>query len=75
MSYIKNMNLMEYELYDLDKDISQSDNIIDNIQNAESYIRLVNIKLKEIQSHGYYWEELPALEGNQRIIKTEYNPY
>lgn len=75
MIYIKNMNLVEYELYDLDKDISQSDNIIDNFQNAESYIQLVNNKLKEIQIHGYVWEELPVLEESRRIIKTEFNPY
>lgn len=75
MTYIKNMKIEEYELYDLNKDISQSYNIIDHVHNAEYFIQLIDNKLKEIQINGYTWELLPSMEEAPRRIKTEFNPY
>ena len=75
MTYIRNMKLEEYELYDLTRDISQSYNIFEHFPDSETYMQLINNKLKEIQNHGYLWEQLPSLEGSPRRIKTEFNPY
>jgi arylsulfatase A len=75
MTYIKNMDLKEYELYDLNTDISQTENLIHSIPDGDFYIQLVNSKLEEIQAHGYYWEGLPLLDGSPRRIKTEINPF
>jgi arylsulfatase A len=74
MTYIRNMTLLEYELYDLNGDISQSENIIDNVHRAEYYKQIINDKLEEIQTQGYKWENLPPQEGPVRI-KTEWVKY
>ena len=71
MEYIKTMNLVDYELYDLSKDIAQQENIIDKHPNSEVYKRLINDKLKEIQESGYVWKKLPDATGNKKI-KTEW---
>ena len=75
MIYIKNMNIKEYELYDLDLDISQSRNIIDRYKDAGFFIQVINEKLNDIQKSGYFWENLPDMEDRPRILKTEFNPY
>ncbi len=75
MTYIKNMNLEEYELYDLHRDISQSRNLFDQFVDAGLFQQIINETLKHIQINGYIWEDLPALEDSPRIIKTEFNPY
>lgn len=75
MIYIKNMNIREYELYDLDRDISQSGNLIDRYKDAGLLKQIVNEKLKDIQKSGYLWVNLPDMEDSPRIIKTEFNPY
>jgi arylsulfatase A len=75
MEYIKSMDLKGYELYNLNKDIGQKENLIYEFPNAKSLQRLIDKKLKEIQKEGYYWEDLPALEDSRRIIKTEFNKY
>lgn len=71
MEYIKTMNLVDYELYDLSKDIVQQENIIDKHPNSEVYKGLINDKLKEIQESGYFWKKLPGATGNKKI-KTEW---
>jgi arylsulfatase A len=75
MDYIKSMDLNEYELYNLEKDMGQKENLIDEIPNAKSLQRSIDKKLNKIQKEGYYWENLPALEDSRRIVKTEYNKY
>jgi arylsulfatase A len=74
MEYIKKMNLVEYELYDLSKDVGQQENIIDMHANSEFYKGLINKKLKEIQESGHYWKQLPDATGNKKI-KTEWVRY
>ncbi len=64
MTYIRNMKLEEYVLYDLTRDISQSYNIFEHFPDSESYMQLINNKLTEIQNHGYLWEQLPSLKGS-----------
>lgn len=75
MEYIKNMDLNEYELYNLKKDIGQEDNIFQDVQDAEILKSMIDNQLQEIQKEGYYWEELPELENSRRIIKTNFNKY
>jgi arylsulfatase A len=74
MTYIRNMSLVEYELYDLNEDISQDENIIDNFHRTEYFKQIINDKLEEIQTQGYHWESLPSPEGQVRI-KTEWVKY
>jgi arylsulfatase A len=74
MTYIKNMGLQEYELYDLENDIYQDNNLIDSHPDARRYIQLIDDKLLEIQKDGYCWEELPPASGPRRI-KTDWVRY
>jgi len=74
MTYIKNMQLEEYELYDLEDDISQDSNLIQSYPDAGILIELLDEKLLEIQEVGYFWEELPPAKGPKRI-KTDWVKY
>jgi len=74
MAYIKKMDLVDYELYDLSNDIGQVENIINDHFNTILYRGLINNKLREIQLRGYYWEELPEASGLKKV-KTEWNKY
>ena len=71
MAYIKNMNLVDYELYDLSKDIGQTENIINEHPKTELYKNLIDDKLKDIQLKGYNWEELPEAIWPKKV-KTEW---
>jgi len=68
------MDIREYELYNLDKDISQSENIIKESANADFYINLIDKKLDEIKKEGYNWEKLPNANRSKKI-KTEWVRY
>lgn len=74
MSYIKNMDLVEYELYDLSNDIHEDNNLIGKHSNAEFYKEIVNKKLIEIQTEGYNWENLPPANENRKV-KTDWVKY
>jgi arylsulfatase A len=74
MDYIKNMNLREYELYDLVNDKGQHENIIDTHPKSKLFEKLINEKLNEIQVHGYYWDTLPEPSGIKRV-KTNWVSY
>ena len=74
MTYIKEMNLTQYELYDLSKDIHQSDNIYNEHPDAEMYKRLVDDKLEEIQMKGFEWDQLPPATGRKKL-KTDWVKY
>jgi arylsulfatase A len=74
MSYIKSMDLVDYELYNLTDDPGQYQNLIGTDSNADRYIRIINQKLSEIQSSGYEWEQLPEASGNKRL-KTDWVRY
>jgi hypothetical protein len=74
MIYIKNMELQEYELYDLKSDIYQDYNMIETHPDSGTFIRLLDDKLLEIQEKGYSWEELPPATGRKRI-KTDWVRY
>jgi hypothetical protein len=65
------MNLVDYELYDLSKDIGQTENIINEHSKTELYKNLIDDKLREIQLKGYNWEELPESSGPKKV-KTEW---
>jgi arylsulfatase A len=72
MSYIKNMAIKDYEVYDLKKDISQSHNIYNLIPESNDYRLLIDKKLEEIKDEGYHWKELPLLINQPRKRKTEW---
>jgi arylsulfatase A len=74
MTYIKSMDLVDYELYNLTDDPGQYKNLIDTHPSAERYIQIINEKLNEIQSKGYEWEQLPEASGNKRM-KTDWVRY
>lgn len=71
MTYIKEMDLNLYELYDLSKDTGQKENIIDQHAKGDYYKGLIDDKLTEIQEKGYLWEQLPE-PGAVKKIKTEW---
>ncbi|MFY0652401.1 MAG: sulfatase-like hydrolase/transferase [Cyclobacteriaceae bacterium] len=74
MSYIKNMDLAEYELYDLASDKGQYKNIIDSHPKSAYYKEVVDEKLREIQLNGYLWNDLPDADGQKRV-KTNWVKY
>ncbi|WP_020529348.1 sulfatase-like hydrolase/transferase [Flexithrix dorotheae] len=74
MAYIKEMELLDYELYDLANDQGQDQNIISSHPNSAFYKQVVNEKLKEIQSKGYHWDKLPEPEGTLKV-KTDWVKY
>ncbi len=74
MTYIKNMDLVEYELYNLEDDPSQYNNIISTFPDSSRYVQIINEKLQKIQSEGYKWHQLPEALGNKRM-KTEWVKY
>jgi len=74
MTYIKSMNLVNYELFDLSNDISQNENLIDVHSKSALYKKMIDKKLEEIQLEGYHWKNLPEASGRKRV-KTEWVKY
>ncbi len=74
MIYIKNMQIQNYELYDLKGDIYQDYNMIESHPDAGIFMKLLDEKLSEIQEEGYSWKELPPATGRKRI-KTDWVKY
>jgi arylsulfatase A len=74
MEYIKEMEIREYELFNLRNDPEQKKNLFTVDKEAESYSILLDQKLLEIQQKGYYWDSLPAPDANRRI-KTDWVRY
>lgn len=74
MNYIKDMDLVDYELYDLTQDQGQNNNLIETHPQSEFYQQFVNNKLNEIQLYGYYWDDLPEANGTKKI-KTDWVKY
>lgn len=74
MSYIKNMDLVDYELYDLVNDKGQHKNIIDSHPKSKFYKKIITDKLAEIQLNGYHWNILPEASGSKRV-KTNWVKY
>ena len=74
MTYIKNMQLEEYELYDLRSDIFEDFNLIENHPGSDHYKSLLDGQLEEIQTKGYNWKELPPATGPKRL-KTDWVRY
>jgi arylsulfatase A len=74
MDYIKEMQILEYELYDLEKDIYQEFNLARTHPEAGRYSQWLDDQLLEIQEEGYTWKELPPARGPARI-KTDWVRY
>jgi arylsulfatase A len=74
MAYIKEMDLVNYELYDLSQDPEQNDNLMDSHPEAGQFQALLCSQLSEIREKGFYWPELPEAQGTKRI-KTDWVRY
>lgn len=74
MRYIKEMNLISYELYDLIKDRGQKNNVFPQHPDKALYERTINNQLKAIQVTGYYWKNLSE-SNSKKKIKTEWVKY
>jgi arylsulfatase A len=74
MAYIKRLKLQEYELYNLRNDISEDFNLIENHPVSDHYKSLLDGQLKEIQTKGYNWKELPSATGPKKL-KTDWVRY
>jgi len=72
MSYIKNLTLEEYELYDLNQDVEQSQDIFtDSTAPTELMMSFAQNRLLEIQKIGPTWNDLPESVGNKKL-KSEW---
>ena len=73
--YITSMTLKDYELYDLNSDLSQQNDLFDKHPKKDSLKSLIDHQLNEIQMNLYPWKNLPELLRNRRIKKTKWAPF
>ena len=57
--YLKTISLKNYELYDLDQDFSQENDLFDTHPKKDSLKALIETQLAEIKNNLYPWEDLP----------------
>ena len=57
--YLKNIHLQDYELYDLNHDVSEENDLFDIHPKKDSLKTLLNNQLAEIRNNLYPWEDLP----------------
>ena len=69
MEYIRKMQFVEYELYDLSTDISQVHNLIETCPKTEEYKELLNKHLEDLKQNGHYWDNLPDINGGRKLKK------
>ena len=69
MEYIRKMKFDTYEVFDLNKDISQQKNIIDEIEDAQFLKQKLDEQLSNIQRNGYYWKDLPPAQDRKKMKK------
>lgn len=74
MTYIKEMGLKSYELYNLSEDSEERNNLFFQNANNGFYKNIVDKQLREIQESGYYWENLPEPQ-NIKKVKGEWVKY
>lgn len=74
MRYIKQMKITDYELYDMQKDMNQSENLFAQHPKAGIYKEMINNKLVKIQQNGFEWKSLPEAKG-KRKVKTHWVKY
>ena len=74
LNYIKNISLKRYELYDLNRDFSQKNNLFKSHPKQDSLIGVIDQLLVEIKTNLYPWKGLPDNIGGEerRVIKTKY---
>ena len=67
MTLIRDMTLDSFEIYNVKKDPSQMNPIdMKTLANGEDYLELLRTELNEIQSRGFYWDNLPSGGGPKR---------
>lgn len=74
MEYIRKMSFQEFELYDLEKDKGQRENIFPDSPEKEELRDLLKQHLGQIQETGHYWENLPNL-NNRKKLKRDWVKY
>ena len=73
MDYIKQMTIEDFEIYNLKKDIGQTNRLDFNTSGmSDKYRELLIERLKEIQRVGPYWDNLPAVGKANRKLKREW---
>ncbi|NND32932.1 MAG: sulfatase-like hydrolase/transferase [Saprospiraceae bacterium] len=72
MHAIKNMSLEDFVIYDLETDPGQEYGIeFSDLTEAESYMRMLEKRLREIQDEGPVWQDLPPATGIKKL-KSEW---
>lgn len=69
MTYIKQMGLEAFELYDLSTDYGQKNNVVSDHPHSRELRKMLIEKLNEIQCEGYYWDNLEQPESSRRPKK------
>lgn len=69
MDYIRSMQFNSYEVYDLEKDSSQAQDLFVGHKEANRFGLEADRQLREIQTEGYFWKELPLIEAKKRLKK------
>jgi arylsulfatase A len=68
MDHIRSLQLDEFEVYDLNVDISQEEKIdYRSLDNGEEYKGMIIRQLSDIQREGYYWDTLPPVKGAKKL--------
>ena len=74
MEYIREMELADFELYNLTEDKVQNHNLILSNPDAERFKKIAGTKLLEIKQEGYKWNKLPPASGTKKL-KTDWVKY
>jgi arylsulfatase A len=70
MDYIKNMDIEDFELYNVKLDKGQHNPInLNELDLGKKYKTALINRLEEIQKEGHYWDTLPPTKGLKRLKK------
>ena len=73
MEHIKSLDLVEFELYNLAADPSQSINVFAKNEKMSDSLRILLLeRFKEIREEGYQWKELPEVGKRARRKRSEW---
>ena len=66
LDYIRQLQLDEFEVYNLRDDMSQQQDLSRDLADSIEYQQLLRTKMDDIQQNGYQWQDLLPPEGTQR---------
>jgi arylsulfatase A len=73
-NYFDKMEILDFEIYDLNKDISQQKNIANSIPNSNKYKALLKQRLNELKENSYRWDKFPTPNKSKKL-KTNWKKY